>query len=238
MGLTNPSQEAASEYVASANISGPLAQQIKSQLHEPPDETELHAAQREMCQVKNRYLKEKLDQVKDSVSGKTLRAVDLATQKGASSWLTVLPIRDMNFDLNKTEFRDAVKLRYGWDVPDMPPVCVCGDHFNVDHAMICKRGGFVIQRHNELRDLEAEMLRMVCNGVETEPILQDITGEELNRGAITAPDARLDIVARGFWERQRSAFVDVRICHPNADSYRDMDFYMKLRRSASTLVEF
>ena len=43
--------------------------------------------------------------------------------------------------------------------------------------MICKRGGFVIQSHNELRDLEAEMLRMVCNGVEIEPILQDITGE-------------------------------------------------------------
>ena len=64
----------------------------------------------------------------------------------------------------------------------MPSVCVCGDHFNVDYAMICKRGGFVIQRHNELRDLEAEMLRMVCNGVETEPVLQDITGEELNRG--------------------------------------------------------
>ena len=51
--------------------------------------------------MKNRYLKEKLDRVKGSVSGKTLRAVDLATQKGASSWLTVLPIRDMNFDLNR-----------------------------------------------------------------------------------------------------------------------------------------
>ena len=85
----------------------------------------------------------------------------------------------------------------------MPSVCVCGDHFNVDHAMICKRGGFVIQRHNELRDLQAEMLRMVCNGVETEPVLQDIIGEELNRrggGANTAPDARLDIIARGFLE--------------------------------------
>jgi len=81
----------------------------------------------------------------------------------------------------------------------------------------------VIQCHNELRDLQAEMLRMVCNGVETEPVLQDITGEELNRGANTASDARLDIVARGFWERQRSAFFDVRICHTNADSYRDMD---------------
>ena len=42
-----------------------------------------------MCRVKNRYLKEKLDQVMGSVSEKTLRAVDLATQKGASSWLTV-----------------------------------------------------------------------------------------------------------------------------------------------------
>ena len=64
--------------------------------------------------MKNQYLKEKLDEVKCSVSGKTLRAVDLATQKGASSWLTVLPIRDMNFNLNKSEFRDAVKLRYDW----------------------------------------------------------------------------------------------------------------------------
>ena len=35
--------------------------------------------------------------------------------------------------------------------------------------------------------------------------------EELNRGANTAPDARLDIVARGIWERQRLAFLDVRI---------------------------
>ena len=60
MGLTNPSQEAASEYVASANISGPLAQQIKSQVHEPPEENEIHAVQREMRQVKNQYLKENL----------------------------------------------------------------------------------------------------------------------------------------------------------------------------------
>ena len=30
-------------------ISGPLAQQIKSQVHEPPDENKIHAVQREMC---------------------------------------------------------------------------------------------------------------------------------------------------------------------------------------------
>ena len=36
------------------------------------------------------------------------------------------------------------------------------------------------------------------------------------------PDARLDIHARGFGEREKSAFFDVRVCHPNADSYRDL----------------
>ena len=48
---------------------------------------------------------------------------------------------------------------------------------------------------------------MVCKDVEVEPVLQDIIGEELNRVADTAPDARLGIVTRGFWERQRSAFL-------------------------------
>ena len=100
--------------------------------------------------------------------------------------------------------------------------CAWGVQFSVDHAMVCQRPGFVIQGHNELRDLEAEMLRMVCNDVEVEPVLQEVTGETLNHGANKAPDARLDIYARGFGERQRSAFFDVRVCHPNADSYRDL----------------
>ena len=33
----------------------------------------------------------------------------------------------------------------------------------------------------------------------------------------------MDIHARGFWEHQRSAFVDVRIWHPNAESYKDLE---------------
>ena len=101
-------------------------------------------------------------------------------------------------------------------------LCACGVQFSVDHAMACQRGGFFIQRHNELRHLESEMLRMVCSDVEVEPVLQEVTGETLNHGANKAPDARLDIHARSFWERQRSAFFDFRVCHPNADSYRDL----------------
>ena len=42
---------------------------------------------------------------------RTQRAVDLASEKGASNWLTVIPLKDMDFDLNKREFRDPVRLR-------------------------------------------------------------------------------------------------------------------------------
>ena len=34
---------------------------------------------------------------------KTQRAVDLACEKGTSNWLTVIPLKDMDFDLNKPE---------------------------------------------------------------------------------------------------------------------------------------
>ena len=71
--------------------------------------------------------------------------------------------------------------------------------------MICQRDGLIIQRHNEIRDLEAELVDMVCYDVAIEPTLQPLAGEELNRGTNTAPYARLDVYCRGFWERQRDA---------------------------------
>ena len=101
---------------------------------------------------------------------KTQRALDLATEKGSSAWLTVLPLQDLGFNLNKREFRDAVKLRYDWPVEDIPSTCACGEAFTVDHSMIYKLGGFITQRHNELRYLKADFLSMVCSDVEIEPV--------------------------------------------------------------------
>ena len=63
---------------------------------------------------------------------------------------------------------------------------------------------------------------MVCYDVEVEPGLQPVTGEDLNRGANQEPDAGLDIHARGFLERQRSAYFDIRVGQPNADPYKDL----------------
>ena len=106
----------------------------------------------------------------------------------------------MGFTLNKKEFHDAVSLRFNWEINDIPSKCVCGERFDVNHAMICMKGGFVVQRHNELRDLEAELLNLVCKDVETEPVLQDITREVLGRDANTSQEARVDTTL-GVFER-------------------------------------
>ena len=54
-------------------------------------------------------------------------------------------------------------------------------------------------------------------------MLQEISNEQLSKGANKAADARLDIRARGFWEKQRSAVFDIRVCFPNADTYKDLE---------------
>ena len=222
LGMTNATESAQSEYSASIKMSAPLVDKIMAQSHETPDDADVRRLVHAVRKDKEDDLKGKLEELKVSLPIRTQRAVDLACEKGASSWLTAIPLKDMNFDLSKREFRDALRLRYDWPIPNSPSVCVCGCSFTVDHAMISQRGGLVIQRHNEIRDLEAELLDMVCYDVAIEPTLQPLAGEELNRGANTAPDARLDVHCRGFWERQRAAFFDIQVCHPNADSYKEL----------------
>ncbi len=222
LGLVNPMELASPEYTASTKVTAPLVEQIVSQAHESPDDNTVRSLQQEARKKKAQRYSGNFEEVKSHFPYRSDRAVELATAKEASSWLMVLPLKDMDFTLNKREFKDAIHLRYGWDINGTPSVCVFGDVFNTDHAMSCRRGGFIIQPHIEVCDLEAEMLNMACYGVEVEPVLQEITGQMLPRGVNKAPDVRLDIHARGFWDRQNSAFFGVRVCSPNAKSNKDL----------------
>ena len=53
---------------------------------------------------KDDRLREELEEVKDMLPDKTQRAVDLACEKGASTWLTVIPLKDMDFDFTSGNF--------------------------------------------------------------------------------------------------------------------------------------
>ena len=130
LGLVNPVELASPEYTASTKVTAPLAEQILTQAHDPPDDNTVRSLQQEDRKVKEQRLSGRLEEIKSDLPDRTKRAAELTLQKGASNWLTVLPLKDMDFTLNKREFKDAIHLRYDWNLNDIPSVCVCGDVFN------------------------------------------------------------------------------------------------------------
>ena len=171
--------------------------------------------------IKDQYLLEKFQSIVDSTCDPMLkRCMEFNKEKGAGSWLTALPLKDQGYCLNKQEFRDAVSLRYGWRIPNTPQYCGCGKKNNIDHTLICTKGGYVAMRHNALRDLNAELQGEVCRDVVTEPHLLPVNNEEIT--GTTADRAAPDISSRGLWSTFQRTFFDVRVLHPNAPSYQSI----------------
>ena len=133
----------------------------------------------------------------------------------------MLTIKQFGFSLSKEEYWNAVYRRYGLPLKRLPSHCGCSKVHTVQHALSCKKGGFVTLRHNELRENIAEMLQEVTNDVRIEPILQPLTGEDQSIGGNLSVEARADISARGFWCRGQKVFFDVTIFDPNAQHHEN-----------------
>ena len=69
----------------------PLVKKIFSPVHETPDDAVVR-----VCEERT-----KLNEIKNSLTLKSKRAVEFASEKGASNWLTVIPMKEMGFTLNK-----------------------------------------------------------------------------------------------------------------------------------------
>ena len=201
MGITLPVERANEENVNSINLTRSLTEKIVAQdAHGEIDQNEIKEVKKNISRARQQAQKNTLEHLKGNLPAVRVRKVLAAQETGASNWLTSLPIRAKGFSLNKQEFIDAVSLRYDLPVEGLPNTCVCGSSNNVNHTMICKTGGFVCIRHDEVRDLTASMLREICHDVKTEPELLSLEGEHFQyRTANTTNEARVDISARGFW---------------------------------------
>ena len=58
----------------------------------------------------------------------------------AYNWLTALPLKEFGYDLNKEQFWDALHIRFNWVISKLPSEWACGRKFNVQHAILCKKG--------------------------------------------------------------------------------------------------
>ena len=94
--------------------------------------------------------------------------------------------------------------------------------FVLQHALSCKKGGFVTIRRNQVRNITATLLNEICNDVQIEPQLQSLSGEHFDaKTANKHEDARLDISATGFCCSGQKALLDVRVFNPITSRYRN-----------------
>ena len=172
--------------------------------------------------IKEKHLSTVSKSIEDSVRDPNLkRSLQFIKEKGSGCWLTALPLKRFGYSLNKIEFRDALYLRYGWEIPNTPFHCACGKRNNVNHTLICKKGGYVSMRHNNIRDLNAELQREVCRDVVTEPALIPLDNEEIV--GTNADRAAPDVSSRGLWSTFERTFFDICVTHPNSPTYDKKD---------------
>ena len=53
--------------------------------------------------------------------------------------------------LTKSEFQDALRIRYGLRLENLPTACVCGTKYDIANALQCKKGGFISQRQDDIK---------------------------------------------------------------------------------------
>ena len=161
------------EIKRSREVTQPLIEHIIKK--DPTYSSEMKAnqlqARKEVKAKKSKVIEEEADLLAQALDEQQKRTMILSQEKGASHWLTILPMAEHGFSLHKGAFRDGLCLRYGWKPERLPTACACGKQFNVEHALSCNRGGFPILRHNELRNITASMLSQVCPNVSVEPHL-------------------------------------------------------------------
>ena len=167
LGIRVPSKAAERELLSSQKVTSTLKDHILAQ-----DDEYSYSLIRDQMQAKSEVRQENRQRDQDEAErihaqlpDRLQRAVTLVKEKGASTWLTTLPLTEHGFTLHKSAFHDALALRYGWIPAHLPSRCACGNNFNVEHALSCPKGGFPTIRHNEIRDITASLLTEVCTEV-------------------------------------------------------------------------
>ena len=185
LGISLPHINCISAHANSLKVSAPLIRLIARQ--------ELDLDPRELAtQVK--HLRAQIDESADKDQALKLQqlieraddgmkfALKVSAEKGASSWVTATPLYDHGTVLHKGDFVDAVYMRYGWTLPDLPVRCGCQQAaFSLQHALDCKTGGYRTIQHNEVRDV-CSLARALSTRQPTRKMMREVTSKSMGFG--------------------------------------------------------
>ena len=216
LGIPDPTKSCQNAFTTSKTGTKSLVKAMKfeEEFSMERHRSELKAARTKLAESQKASNRAKLDKVLQTIDSKKKRAVMRAVEGKTSHWLTVMPIAKHHFDLSAAEFRDALSLRYCRPSLGLPAICDgCSAPFSLEHALDCKKGGLVIQRHNEVRDALGDIAAKAYQEVTKEPIIREADDTQ----SITALVADLRI--RGVWQPQAEALFDIRVVDTDAQSY-------------------
>ena len=125
LNITDPSSFANEQFNASQQVTKPLVDLILSENQSYPYEVLAEQIDvKSNIKSRRRHLGLVVAQmIHESFTPPLQLAMDLVQEKGASSWLTALPLDEHEFTLDKSAFRDALALRYGWIPSNIPSHC-------------------------------------------------------------------------------------------------------------------
>jgi hypothetical protein len=228
LGILDPTTTAEHCYSASTAATSPLTESL---IH---GNTLCAMEHRQHTAISRQMAKHSLRQIHDenlhTILGQATQLEKRRLKRSASTgaWLTTLPNILNGSDLSADEFRDGVRLRIGLQPTALPPTCDgCGERFTTEHAMSCRKGGLIIQRHNDLVNTWGQMcsqaLTPTC--VSDEPLIQQSrnTPVEGTNRTTPSPELRGDLAVHGFWSRGQTAIFDVRITDTDQPSNRNTD---------------
>ena len=135
LGIFIPSDVTETEYAYSKTITAPLVELIiRQELSFDP----LSSIGNKIKIAKSSIAAKKLASFKTlqaslMVDDNTRSIIHHQTQKGTSLWLTTLPIANLGFVMNSTEFHDALCLRYNVRVANTPKFCACSKVNSVEN---------------------------------------------------------------------------------------------------------
>ncbi len=262
LNIRNPAEGADRLHQASTEAAGVLVESLKTgagldlELHQQTVRKAGAAARKERVEKEAETVKKMCEDGTRAVKKRLARI----GQCGA--WLSSCPNKLNGNLLSAEEWRDNARLRYGMRPVGLCERCDgigCNAGFTIEHGLSCKKGGLVVQRHDDVADEAGALAAMALTAsrVSYEPEIfygKDVTAgqqSETERAAaeaalvasegghgrarrsnVAGEEARGDIGIHGLWKRGQTCILDVRITDTDAKSYAASSSAQVLERAS------
>ena len=162
----------------------------------------------------------------NDIEGKRL---DEMEKPGANSWINCIPvIWKPLYLLPKSEFQDALLLRFNKMPSDIPSICPsndCQEPFSLVHSDICLKGGVIHRRHDYVKLILGKHAEHAYgrSSVMIEPLLGPLDNEAKDiLSGNCSNNARADLAIRDFKGIHSSTYIDISVVSPVCDSYKEL----------------